>query len=101
MTETEIRKGLAGVVADTTAVSKVNAETNSLLYRGYPVQELAAKSRMEKVRPCISHLPNSASGTYSPERLYHSCCRRRTTSRTCSACGSAGKRRPRRSGRTP
>jgi citrate synthase len=33
----EIRKGLVGVVADTTAISKVNPETNSLLYRGYPV----------------------------------------------------------------
>ena len=39
---TDIRKGLAGVVVDTTAVSKVNPDTNSLLYRGYPVQELAA-----------------------------------------------------------
>lgn len=52
MTETEIRKGLAGVVADTTAVSKVNAETNSLLYRGYPVQELAAKCSPRKSRCC-------------------------------------------------
>ena len=32
MTETEIKKGLAGVVVDTTAISKVNPETNSLLY---------------------------------------------------------------------
>ena len=38
----EIRKGLVGVVADTTAISKVNPDTNSLLYRGYPVQDLAA-----------------------------------------------------------
>lgn len=45
----EIRKGLAGVVADTTAVSKVNPETNSLLYRGYPVQELAANLSFEEV----------------------------------------------------
>ncbi|WP_330446510.1 bifunctional 2-methylcitrate synthase/citrate synthase [Kocuria rhizophila] len=49
MADTEIRKGLAGVVADTTAVSKVNAETNSLLYRGYPVQELAEKCSAEEV----------------------------------------------------
>ena len=41
-TSTEIKKGLAGVVVDYTAISKVNPETNSLLYRGYPVQELAA-----------------------------------------------------------
>lgn len=48
MTE-EIRKGLAGVVADYTAVSKVNPETNSLLYRGYPVQQLAAELSFEEV----------------------------------------------------
>lgn len=40
----QVRKGLAGVVADTTAISKVDAISNSLLYRGYPVQELAANS---------------------------------------------------------
>lgn len=49
MTETEIKKGLAGVVVDYTAVSKVNPETNSLLYRGYPVQELAATQSFEAV----------------------------------------------------
>ena len=50
MTDTiEIKKGLAGVVADVTAISKVNPETNSLLYRGYPVQELAAKCTFEEV----------------------------------------------------
>ena len=41
MSDNDVKKGLAGVVADYTAISKVNAETNSLLYRGYPVQELA------------------------------------------------------------
>jgi citrate synthase/2-methylcitrate synthase len=49
MAEVEIKKGLAGVVADTTAVSKVNPDTNSLLYRGYPVQELAARCSFEEV----------------------------------------------------
>ncbi len=49
MTDTEIRKGLAGVVADVTAISKVNPETNSLLYRGYPVQELCASRTFEEV----------------------------------------------------
>ncbi|MGQ7312177.1 bifunctional 2-methylcitrate synthase/citrate synthase [Microbacterium arabinogalactanolyticum] len=48
MTE-DIKKGLAGVVADVTAISKVNPETNSLLYRGYPVQELAATQPFEAV----------------------------------------------------
>jgi 2-methylcitrate synthase/citrate synthase II len=47
--EPQIFKGLAGVVVDNTAVSKVNPETNSLLYRGYPVQELAAKKSFEEV----------------------------------------------------
>ena len=44
MTDQDIKKGLAGVVVDTTKVSKVVQETNSLTYRGYPVQELAATS---------------------------------------------------------
>lgn len=45
----DIFKGLAGVVADVTAISKVNPETNSLLYRGYPVHELAATQSAEAV----------------------------------------------------
>ena len=45
----DIKKGLAGVVVDYTAVSKVNPETNSLLYRGYPVQDLAANKSFEEV----------------------------------------------------
>ncbi|GAA0424474.1 bifunctional 2-methylcitrate synthase/citrate synthase [Leifsonia naganoensis] len=49
MTDPQIHKGLAGVVADTTTVSSVNPETNSLLYRGYPVQELAAHCSFEEV----------------------------------------------------
>jgi len=49
-TETDdIRKGLNGVVADVTAISKVNPETNSLLYRGYPVPQLAATQPFEAV----------------------------------------------------
>lgn len=47
MSDAEIKKCLAGVVVDYTAVS-VNAETNSLLYRGYPLQELAAKCSFEE-----------------------------------------------------
>ncbi|WP_279072718.1 bifunctional 2-methylcitrate synthase/citrate synthase [Microbacterium lacticum] len=49
MTMPDIHKGLAGVVADVTAISKVNPETNSLLYRGYPVHELAATQSAEAV----------------------------------------------------
>ncbi|MGO1851750.1 citrate/2-methylcitrate synthase, partial [Microbacterium sp.] len=54
MTE-EIHKGLAGVVVDTTAISKVNPDTNSLLYRGYPVQELAATQPFEAVAHLLWH----------------------------------------------
>ena len=57
---TEIKKGLAGVVVDTTAISKVNPETNSLLYRGYPVQDLCATRTFEEVAYLLWHgeLPN-------------------------------------------
>jgi 2-methylcitrate synthase len=55
MTDTEIHKGLAGVVVDTTAISSVNPETNSLLYRGYPVQELAEHCSFEEVAYLLWH----------------------------------------------
>ena len=51
----DIRKGLAGVVVDYTAISKVNPETNSLLYRGYPVQELAERCTFEEVAYLLWH----------------------------------------------
>lgn len=44
-----IHRGLDGVVVDTTAVSQVTSETSSLVYRGYPVQELAEKCTFEEV----------------------------------------------------
>ncbi|TFB71379.1 bifunctional 2-methylcitrate synthase/citrate synthase [Cryobacterium glaciale] len=53
--EPHVYKGLTGVIVDTTAVSKVNPETNSLLYRGYPVQELAAKKSFEEVAYLLWH----------------------------------------------
>ncbi|MBO0611032.1 bifunctional 2-methylcitrate synthase/citrate synthase [Myceligenerans salitolerans] len=58
----EIRKGLAGVIADQSGISKVNPETNSLLYRGYPVQDLAARVSFEEVAYLLWHgeLPTSA-----------------------------------------
>ncbi|CAM4242504.1 2-methylcitrate synthase 2 [Mycobacterium basiliense] len=55
-----IFKGLAGVVVDTTAISKVVPETNSLTYRGYAVQDLAAHCSFEQVAYLLWHgeLPN-------------------------------------------
>ena len=48
MSDTDIKYGLAGVVTDDTAVSKVMPETNSLTYRGYAVQDLATQCRFEE-----------------------------------------------------
>lgn len=55
-----IFKGLAGVVVDTTAISKVVPETNSLTYRGYAVQDLAAHCSFEQLAYLLWHgeLPN-------------------------------------------
>jgi citrate synthase len=55
MTAPTIHKGLAGVVVDTTAISKVVPETNSLTYRGYPVQDLAAHCSFEQVAYLLWH----------------------------------------------
>ncbi|GAA3961505.1 bifunctional 2-methylcitrate synthase/citrate synthase [Gordonia caeni] len=63
MSQTQtIYKGLAGGVVDTTAVSKVVPETNSLTYRGYAVQDLAAGKSFEEVAYLLWHgeLPTDA-----------------------------------------
>ncbi len=59
--ESNIHRGLDGVVVDTTAISKVMPEINSLVYRGYPVQELAEHCSFEEVAWLIWHgeLPNA------------------------------------------
>jgi 2-methylcitrate synthase len=62
MADAEIKYGLAGVIADDTAVSKVMPETNSLTYRGYAVQDLAAQCRFEETAYLIwnGELPTKA-----------------------------------------
>ncbi|GAA0601852.1 bifunctional 2-methylcitrate synthase/citrate synthase [Kutzneria viridogrisea] len=62
MSTKTVHKGLAGVVVDTTGISMVNPETNSLTYRGYPVQDLAAHCRFEEVAHLLWHgeLPTPA-----------------------------------------
>ena len=54
------KKGLEGSVIDTSSVSKVNPDTNSLIYRGYPVQDLAENCRFEEVAYLMykGELPN-------------------------------------------
>ncbi|WP_337875952.1 bifunctional 2-methylcitrate synthase/citrate synthase [Elioraea sp.] len=56
----QVFKGLVGVHADVTAVSKVMPETNSLTYRGYAVQDLAEQCRFEEVAYLLMNgeLPN-------------------------------------------
>ncbi|MEM9052512.1 MAG: bifunctional 2-methylcitrate synthase/citrate synthase [Bacteroidota bacterium] len=53
-------KGLAGVVTDETTISKVMPEINSLVYRGYKVQDLAENCSFEEVAYLMTHpeLPN-------------------------------------------
>ncbi|MFD9827309.1 bifunctional 2-methylcitrate synthase/citrate synthase [Tsukamurella tyrosinosolvens] len=64
MTSPTIHRGLTGVVVDTTAVSKVVPETNSLTYRGYAVQDLAAACSFEQVAHLLwnGELPSREEG---------------------------------------
>lgn len=58
----QIAKGLAGIYADTSRISKVFDETNTLTYWGYPVQELAEKCTFEEVAYLLwnGELPTAA-----------------------------------------
>jgi 2-methylcitrate synthase len=59
--EQPIHRGLDGVVVDTTRISKVMPEINSLVYFGYPVQDLAEQCSFEEVAWLLWHgeLPNA------------------------------------------
>ncbi len=59
--QSNIHRGLEGVVVDTTRISKVMPEINALVYYGYPVQELAEQCSFEEVAWLIWHgeLPNT------------------------------------------
>ena len=83
---TDIKKGLAGVVVDTTSVSKVNPETNSLLYRGYPVQELASTQPFEAGRlPALARRAARPTTSWpSSSRPSGRSARSTPTSRRCS-----------------
>ncbi|MBB5690390.1 bifunctional 2-methylcitrate synthase/citrate synthase [Roseomonas alkaliterrae] len=58
----EVRKGLVGVYADDSAVSKVMPETNSLTYRGYAVQDLCENASFDETAYLLwnGELPNRA-----------------------------------------
>src|SRR5262245_23133457 len=55
MSNETIQRGLDGVVVDSTRISKVMPENNSLVYFGYPVQELAEQCSFEEVAWLIWH----------------------------------------------
>ena len=55
MENVDIKKGLEGVVVDTSKISKVMQEINALIYYGYPVQELAEKCSFEEVAYLLWH----------------------------------------------
>ena len=58
----EIKKGLVGVYADVSTISKVMPETNSLTYRGYAVQDLCEECTFEEVAYLLwnAELPTKA-----------------------------------------
>lgn len=67
----EIKKGLEGVVADTTAVSDVDGERGKLYYRGYAVESLT-KYRFAEVAHLIvfGELPNATQLAQFEEYLW-------------------------------
>jgi len=59
MKTAEYSPGLEGVIAGTTTISHVNPERNSLMYRGYDIQDLVQHSSFEEVAFLLikGHLP--------------------------------------------
>jgi 2-methylcitrate synthase len=55
MSDETIHRGLDGVIVDTTRISKVIPEINSLVYAGYPVQELCENCHFEEVAWLMWH----------------------------------------------
>src|SRR5215471_16232650 len=58
--DTPHRGGLEGVVAATTAISKVDGAAGRLIYRGYDIHDLARTTSYEEVAYLLwfGHLPN-------------------------------------------
>ena len=54
----DIKKGLVGVYADVSAISKVMPETNSLTYRGYAVQDLCEHPAASRKSPTCCGTPS-------------------------------------------
>lgn len=56
------KKGLEGVIFDSSAISKASPEKKHLIYRGYPVHELATRCSFEEVAYLLLNddLPNTS-----------------------------------------
>src|SRR5947208_11209919 len=64
-------QGLEGIVAATTALSKVEGNLGRLIYRGYNIHDLAKSITFEEVAHLlwIGHLPNRAELSSLKEKL--------------------------------
>src|SRR5205823_10628792 len=63
--------GLEGIVAATTALSKVEGTAGRLIYRGYNIHDLARKTSFEEVAYLLwfGHLPNEQELATLKEKL--------------------------------
>ena len=67
--------GLAGVVAGTTSIAKLDSDGSELLYRGYKIEDLAENARFEEVAWLLLHgdLPSQGDLTAFETRLAAQC----------------------------
>ncbi len=67
--------GLAGVVAGTTSIAKLDYDGSELLYRGYKIEDLADNARFEEVAWLLLHgdLPSQGDLTAFETRLAAQC----------------------------
>ena len=72
MTAVEIKKGLEGVVADTTATSLVDGAAGRLYYRGYPIESLVSHPFAAVMHLLVfGELPDQARLAEVEEYLWH------------------------------
>ena len=68
----DVRKGLEGVVADTTATSLVDGEAGRLYYRGYSIESLVQRRFAEVMHLVVfGELPDAARLAQVEEYLWH------------------------------
>ena len=67
----EVHRGLDGIVVTESELSKVDGEAGRLIYRGYPIETLAAESTYEEILHLLWHgsLPTAAQLSEFSEQL--------------------------------